>query len=324
MNSPIATPTQPATSTKPTMPTKPTLNPGQFDWDLVRSFLAAMTHGSLLGAARAMKSSQPTMGRRISELETQLGVALFERTGRGLRPTAMAVALAESARQMEGAALQLTLGLSQQQQSLKGTVRITASTTVTCFVLPSIVAAMRLALPNIEVELVSTNAVSNLLKREADIAVRMVQPQQASLTAKRIAHISLGAYAHDSYLQARGTPRTPTDLLNHALIGHTDDNFILEGFRSQGFPVDKHAFCVRCDDLVAYWELVRAGVGIGFIAEHVAQQDPHVQRILPTLPLPTLPVWLAVHREVHGNAAIRAVYDYLATALPEALTVKTL
>jgi DNA-binding transcriptional LysR family regulator len=291
----------------------------QFDWDLVRSFLAAMNHGSLLGAARALKSSQPTMGRRIGELEAQLGVALFERTGRGLRPTAMALALVDSARQMEEAALKLAQGLTQQQQTLKGTVRITASTTVSCFVLPQIIAAMRADLPDIEIELVSSNAVSNLLKREADIAVRMVPPEQSSLTAKRIGHITLGAYASEGYLRRHGTPRTPGDLLHHALIGIDQDSSIIDGFKAQGVHLDKHAFCVRTDDLIAYWELVRTGAGIGFVGTHLARQDPTVQRVLPTLPLPTLPMWLAVHREVHGNGRIRAVYNYLAAALPQAL-----
>src|SRR5687768_3888497 len=149
-----------------------------FDWSLVRSFLAALDHGSLLGAARALGSTQPTLGRHIAELEAQLGVVLFERTGRGLLPTETALRLADSARAMENGAHQFARNLSGAQTGVSGTVRITASQPVACVVMPAILAQMRLALPEVQVELVASNEVSNLLRREADIALRMVQPQQ--------------------------------------------------------------------------------------------------------------------------------------------------
>ena len=290
-----------------------------FNWDLIRSFLAALEHGSLLGAARALKASQPTLGRRIGELESQLGVPLFERTGRGLRPTVAALALADSARQMEQAALHLAQGLVKSQSGLAGTVRLTASTTVSCYLLPPILAKMQLALPEVQVELVSSNAVSNLLRREADIALRMVEPQQASLIARRVGQVTLGIYAHSDYLRRRGTPSQPPQLLQHTLLGYDQDDAIIKGFKQHGFVLDKSHFAVRCDDFIAHWELVRAGMGIGFVADCMARSDPAVQAVLPMLKIPALPVWLAVHREVRGNPRIRAVYDFLAEALPQAL-----
>lgn len=295
------------------------MNNQNFDWDLIRSFLAALEHGSLLGAARALKSSQPTIGRRIAELESQLGVPLFERTGRGLRPTASALALAEPARQMEQAALDLSHGLAKTQNKLAGTVRLSASTTVACYLLPSLLAKIRLALPDIQIEVVSSNAISNLLRREADIALRMVQPSQASVIARRVGKVRLGVYAHAGYLQRRGTPRQPEQLLQHSLIGHDRDETIIRGFKHFGLALDKTSFGVRCDDFVAYWEMVRAGIGIGFVADYVARSDPAVQLLLPALKIPTLPLWLAVHRELRSNPCIGAVYDFLAEALPHAL-----
>lgn len=157
-----------------------------FDWSLVRTFLAVLDHGSLLGAARMLKASQPTVGRHIAELESQWGVVLFERTGRGLVPTSNALQLAESARTMESSALQLAHKLSGNQAQTQGTVRITASVPVAAQLLPPVLARMRVALPEVQVELVSSNQVSNLLRREADIAVRMVRPDQATLIAKKL------------------------------------------------------------------------------------------------------------------------------------------
>lgn len=290
-----------------------------FDWRLVRSFLAALDQGSLLGAARVLSASQPTIGRHIAELEAQLGVLLFERTGRGLLPTATALQLAESARAMDSAANELARNVSGLEPGISGTVRITASQPVACYVLPPILAQMRLALPDIQVELVASNAVSNLLRREADIALRMVQPDQASLVAKRIARVTLGTYAHRDYLRRRGTPKQPQDLLNHELVGSDRDEAILKGMTGFGLPVTRESFAFRCDDLIAYWEAVRAGLGIGFIADYLAATDRDVVAVLPMIKVPPIPIWLTVHREIRTSHRIRAVYDFLSQAVPKAL-----
>ena len=290
-----------------------------FDWRLVPSFLAALDSGSLLGAARALGASQPTLGRHIGDLESQLGTVLFERTGRGLRPTATALRLAQAARAMEGAANTLLRDASGAGKDMAGTVRITASQPVAHVLLPPLLAQMRLALPQVQVELVSSNEVTNLLRREADIAIRMVQPDQSTLVARRIGRVTLGAYAHRDYLERRGTPRQPADLLQHDLIGDDRLDTIVRAFSRLGMPVTRDAFCLRSDDLVACWQAVRAGLGIGFTADYVARTDPQVVAVLPGLKVPPLPVWLAVHREIRSSGRIRAVYDFLAQAVPRAL-----
>jgi len=294
--------------------------PLNFDWRLVRSFLAALDQGSLLGAARVLRASQPTVGRHIAELESQLGVLLFERTGRGLVPTATALNLADAARGMEAGALQLARTLSGAQTQASGTVRITASVPVAVQLMPPLLATLRRTLPEIQIELVSSNQVSNLLRREADIAVRMVRPDQASLVARKIGQVGLGAYAHRSYLARRGTPRQPTDLLQHELIGSDADPAILQGFQAMGYPVKRESFAFRSDDFIVRWQAVRAGLGVGFCADYMARTDADVLRVLPSvLKIPPLPVWLTVHREIRTNRRIRAVYDFLAEALPHVI-----
>lgn len=295
-------------------------NPNAFDWSLVRSFLAALDHGSLLGAARVLKTSQPTLGRHIAELESQLGVVLFERTGRGLVPTATALQLAEAARGMEAGAAQLARTLTGAQAQTTGTVRITASQPVAAQLMPPLLARMRLARPDIQVELVASNQVSNLLRREADIAIRMVRPEQGTLVAKKIGNVGLGAYAHRSYLGRRSAIRHPADLLQHDLIGNDTDTSILRGFQAMGYAVGPEAFALRTDDLIVQWQAVRAGLGIGFVADYMARTEPDVVQVLQgLLPIPSLPMWLAVHREIRTNKRIRTVYDFLAEALPQVI-----
>lgn len=290
-----------------------------FDWSLVQSFLAALDQGSLLGAARVLSASQPTIGRHIAELESQLGAVLFERTGRGLLPTATALRLAESARAMEAGAHQLARSVSGAEAEVSGTVRITASQPVACMLLPPVLARMRQVLPEVQVELVASNQVTNLLRREADIALRMVRPDQASLVAKRIGAVTLGAYAHRDYLRRKGTPQQPHDLLQHELVGNDRHEDIVQGFAAMGYPVEREQFAFRTDDLMAYWEAVRAGLGIGFVGNYMARTDANVVAVLPKLELPELPIWLTVHREIRTSRRIRAVYDFLAAEVPGAL-----
>lgn len=290
-----------------------------FDWRLVRTLLAALEQGSLLGAARQLKTTQPTVGRHIAELEAQLGVVLFERSGRGLQPTAMALRLAESARAMEASAHQLQRCVSGAQDESRGTVRITASQPVACVLLPPLLAQMRLTLPDIQVELVPSNEVANLLQREADITLRIVQPAQASLVARRIGKVMLGAYAHRDYIRRRGAPRVLADLASHELVGTDRNGDILKGLASQGLHLTAADFAFRTDDLMAYWHAVRAGLGVGFLADYLARSDEAIVTVLPMLKVPPLPMWLTVHREVRTSRPIRAVYDFLAQAIPRAL-----
>ena len=291
-----------------------------FNWHLVRSFLAVLDHGTLQGAARTLRTSQPTVGRHIAELESQLGVVLFERSGRGLAPTALAHQLAEAARAMEAGALQLERQLSGAHAGLNGTVRITTSAPVAVHLMPGILAQLHQALPEIQVELVASNQVSNLLRREADIAVRMVRPDQASLVAKKIGDVALCVCASQDYLQRKPPLLHPTDLFTHDLIGSDHDTSILDGFRALGFPVSPQNFHFRSDDFVVQWQAVRAGLGIGFMAEYMLRSDPSVVQLLRgKLRIAPLPMWLAVHREIRTSQRIRAVYDFLAAALPARL-----
>lgn len=290
-----------------------------FDWSLVRSFLAVLEKGSLLAASRDLQLSQPTIGRHVAELESQLGLVLFDRNGRGLLPTEAAYHLADSARIMQSGADQLARNVMGADLGASGTVRITASQPVSCYVLPPLLAQMRLSLPDVQVELVASNEVSNLLRREADIAVRMVQPEQASIIARRVGKVTLRACAHQDYLRRRGVPRQPSDLLAHDLIGGDRNDDTLKGFAAQGLVVGREQFAFRADDLIVVWQAVRAGLGVGFVSEHLIRSDPAVIPVLPKLKIQPLPVWLAVHKEIRTSKRIRAVYDFLADALPRAI-----
>jgi DNA-binding transcriptional LysR family regulator len=290
-----------------------------FDWALVRSFLAVLDAGSLMGAARRLVAQQPTLSRHVAELEAQLGVPLFERTGRGVTPTAAALAIADAARQMEDGAQALARGLARSRDAESGTVRVTTSMVAATWLLPGPLARLAAAEPDIAVELVASNQLSNLLRREADIAVRMVRPAQTSLVARKLADVAIVAAAHRDYLARAGTPRKPTELAEHRLIGLDRDDAIVRGFAALGMPLPRERFQLRTDDQVAYGRLVAEGAGIGFVARYAIRHWPGVVALLPQLAIPPLPCWLAVHREIRGNRLVRRVYDFLADAIPAEL-----
>jgi DNA-binding transcriptional LysR family regulator len=291
-----------------------------FDWTLVRSFLAVLDAGSLTGAARALGAQQPTLSRHVAELEAQLGAPLFERTGRGVAPTAAALAIADAARRMHDGAERLGRALVRRREATTGTVRITTSQVAAAWLLPPVLARLRQEEPGVQVELVASNALSNLLRREADIAVRMLRPTQGSLVARKLGDIPIVAAAHESYLARAGTPRRPADLLQHALLGYDRDETIVRGCAALGLEITRAQFALRTDDHLAYGQLVAAGAGIGFVAAYNLAHWPGVRALLPMLKIPPLPCWLAVHREIRGNRVVRRVYDFLAAEIPPELT----
>jgi DNA-binding transcriptional LysR family regulator len=294
--------------------------PSPLSWHLVPTFLAVLDCGSLTAAARQLGANQPTVSRHLAELEAQLGRPLFERTGRGSTPTAAALALVEGARQMAAGAEAMRQNNLRTAQARTGTVRISASTVAASWLLPPVMAALQAEEPGLSLELVASNQLSNLLRREADIAVRMLRPQQATVVARKLGEVPIVAAAHPAYLQRAGLPRRPEDLLQHRLVGYDRDDAILRGFAQMGMPMRREHFVVRTDDQVAYARLVASGAGIGFLARYTLAPLGGLVPVLPQLKVPVLPCWLVVHREIKSNPLVRRVFDALAAALPAAIS----
>jgi len=288
-----------------------------FDWNLIKSFLGVAESGSLSAAARALASSQPTVGRHIAELEQSLGITLFERTAHGMVLTDAGSQLLEDARRIANAAASFSLSATGRSQEIAGTVRVTASEIVSHFLLPPIVARLREAEPQLQIEIVSSNTVQNLLTRDADIAVRMVEPAQTELIARKVNDIALGVFAAPSYLKCHGEPKSPQELLDHTIIGLDRNDLLIREFAKMGQSVTRQAFAVRTDDQVLNWRLVEAGAGIGFGQLYVGKQSGKVVRILPDMQIGSLPMWVAAHRELRTSLRVRRAYDFIAGALAE-------
>ncbi len=289
-----------------------------FDWNHARAFLVSAETGSFSAAAREIGLTQPTLGRQVAALEEELGVTLFERVGKRLELTTSGLELVEHVRAMGEAASRVSLGAAGQSSAIDGIVRIAASQAVSAFLLPPIVGRLRRDYPGIEVELVVSNATSDLRRREADVAVRHFRPNDADLVAQRVKDEGAAwMYATPAYIRQLGNPKTPRQLAKHAAIFGFDETPRLRSLLNDwGLPVEARNFPVRTDDHLVQWELARRGMGICIMMEEVGDAEPLVKRLLPSYPPPvTLPTWITSHREVRTSRRIRVVFDRLVAAL---------
>ncbi|MDM4766450.1 LysR family transcriptional regulator [Pelomonas sp. SE-A7] len=293
------------------------------DWSLIQLLLTLAESGSLSRAASRLGLSQPTLSRQLVLLEEQVGQTLFERHPRGLSLTAGGKALMPAAQRMRDAARELDLVLASSDRQLAGTVRLTASEVVATFVLPAVLRPLREQHPEIQLELVASNEIEDLVARHADIALRMLRPTEHSLVARKLVDLPLGVYAHRSYLARAGVP-TPATLRQHQWLGFDQADQLIRGFAQAGFEVEREFFGWRCDDMTVNWEAMRAGLGLNVGLCGLAERDPELVRVLHELEIPPLPLWITAHRELRDTPRLRLVFDHLAEHLPGALAAPTI
>jgi DNA-binding transcriptional LysR family regulator len=284
-------------------------------WDHYRTFLEVARDGSLSGAARRLKLTQPTAGRHIDALEAALNLTLFTRSRRGLEPTAAALALLPHAEAMAAAHNALQREASADQQANAGVVRITASEIVSTEVLPDILRPLLQEHAGLVMELVSSNRVQNLLRRDCDVAVRMMQPDQDAVIAKRIGMTMIGLFAHRDYIDARGIPRSIDELFSHRLIGFDRDDLSYRAASAAIPGLRREAFGFRCDSDAVQLSAVRKGLGIGGCQKALAAAYPDLVPVLPKEVVFPLEVWVAMHEKARGVKRIHLVFDTICQGL---------
>ena len=287
----------------------------KFDWNRARAFLVTAEEGSLSAAARALGMTQPTLGRQVEALQQELGVVLFERSGRGLTLTPSGFELVEHVRAMGEAASRVSLVASGQSQSVEGTVCITSSEAIAAYLLPPIIAKLRRLHPGIQLELSASNNPLDLRKREADIAIRNFRPKQPDLVSKKVRETPVWLYATPEYLEQIGNPTRPEDLSRAEFVALDRSDALLEGLNALGLQLTRANFPVLTENHLVAWELVKQGVLIGIMSEDIGNAEPKLTRALPSLPPIMVPIWLTSHREVKTSRRIRLVFDLLAEEL---------
>lgn len=284
-------------------------------WELYRSFLSVLHEGSLSAAARALGLTQPTVGRHVTLLEEHFGLSLFTRSQLGLMPTEAALALRADAEAMQSTAAALERTAGGLGTEVQGAVRISASEVVGVEVLPPILADLRDRHPKLQLELVLSNRLQDVVRREVDIAVRMTSPQQDVLLATRVGDVALGLHAHRSYLERHGSPRSLADLSRHALIGFDQETPFLRSARAGYSAWSREHFAIRCDSDLAQLAMLRSGAGIGICQVALARRNPDLVRLLPDRLSLALTTWVVMHEGLRNSPRCRTTFDALVAGL---------
>jgi DNA-binding transcriptional LysR family regulator len=287
----------------------------QISWDHYRTFLAVLDTGSLSAAARSLGLTQPTTGRHIEALEQAFGGPLFLRGPLGLLPTEKATAMHAHARSMAAMSASLARIASGDMETVRGTVRISASEVIAVEVLPKIFAELQEKYPGLELELSASDLVEDLLNQEADIAVRMTTPRQAALLNRRIGVLVMGLFAHRAYLDRHGMPTDLADLPRHRMIGFDRQlAYIRDILRDRPLLGDLR-FQFRADSNLAQLAAIRAGVGIGVCQIALGRPDPDLVEVLPGLLDFGLETHVVMHESLKTTPRYRATFDALVAGL---------
>ena len=282
------------------------------DWDDARVFLAIRRAGTLRGAAALLQVDQATAGRRLAALEVALGTRLFLRTPGGYVPTPAGELAGAAAERMEQAADQLQRQLQGMDEKLCGVVRVATSDTIaSSYVIPALT-KLRQAHPDIRVVLSTSTQVTNLTRREADLAVRTVKPTSPDLISRRLARKKLGVYASRSYLQRCGEPRDDAALQGHDVVLY-DRPLRGEGRLLCGVPTGNARVALEVNSGLMMMAAVRAGMGLGELPVQAVEGDPELVRIWPER-TDRIDVWLVLHADLARTARVRAVVDAIVEA----------
>ena len=289
-----------------------------FDWNQVRAFLATAEEGSFSGAARVLRTTQPTIGRQIAGLEADLGVTLLERSVRGQNLTQAGLDLLQHVRTMGEAAARISMSADVQSQQIVGEVVVTATDLLSAAILPGILPPLRRAAPGLRIRIVCANDLRDLMKREADIAIRHVRPDQPDLIARHIGDFRASLYAAKAYLDAAGRPNSPAGIGDLDFVGTADHERLIAPLANMGISVTAENFVVSSDSGAVTWEMVKSGFGVSMLPEALCDAEPTVEKVLPALPPLQFPIWLVTHRELQTSRRIRLVFDRLAQGLAAA------
>jgi DNA-binding transcriptional LysR family regulator len=285
---------------------------------LYRSFLAVLRLGSLSAAGRSLGLTQPTIGRHIATLQESLGGrVLFTRSQAGLMATPAAHELRPHAEAMAAAAAAFARMGSGNLEETAGVVRLAAADVVGVEVLPAILSEFRYKYPNTVIELSLSNQMADLLRRDADIAVRMVRPRQKALLAKRAGTVALRFYAHRRYLERHGYPERLEDLAHHALIGYDRTLPFANLAKAVPLPVSRELFAFRCDNDLAHIAALRSGYGIGICQTGIARRDPNLLPLLGKQFKLDMEIWIVMHNDLKRISRMRLMFEHLAISLAQ-------
>ncbi len=285
------------------------------DWDKLKSFHAAAEAGSLTAAGERLGISQSAVSRQIASLEEHLGVSLFQRHARGLVLTDSGHTLHRSTLEMATAATAAALALRDQKETPQGDLTVTAPVAFGSTWLGPRLTGFIAAYPDMRVNLRLDDQEFDLLKLEAECAIRLWAADKAELIQRKLATVATSLYAAPEYLRAHGVPRTPQDLDNHRIISYGDArsplqevNWAQRAGRDDKPPRDAR---LKVNNVFAMLQAVDAGLGIADVPDYMAEAAPRLVKVLPELTGPSFDLYFIYPSDLKRSKRISAFRDFL-------------
>lgn len=283
-----------------------------FDWNRARAFLVVAEEGSFSAAGRALNMSQPTLGRQIAAFEQELKLTLFERVGKKLVLTESGQKLYQHVTQMAESANQMLLTALGQDESIAGKVSISLTELDAFFRFPPLITRLKEYAPHIDIELIVSNQVSDLKRREADIAMRYKRPTDLDLIARKIGHETVYLYGHKDLIKSF-EDKSPNEVAKLSIIGFDHEEYLRQHLKHSGWDLTHNPFTLVCNNQLVQWQLVQHTRSLILLPEHIAHHNPDLRIAFKAHFEPfELDAWLVCHRELHTNKRVRLVYDFLA------------
>jgi DNA-binding transcriptional LysR family regulator len=280
------------------------------DWDELRSFLAIARYGNLSAAARALKVTQTTMGRRLEALHHRAGARLLQKTPTGFVLTAAGERVLANVERMEAEVLSIERAISGEDTGIAGEVRITTVETFGARILIPLLKPLIDKQPELQIELITDTRSLSLSRREADIALRLATFEQHEAVVRRIGDMAFGLYASRQYLEAYGAPDFRSGAPDHAVVALQDDLALLPEARHLANLASKARTVLRANSRDAQFQAAVAGYGIAMLPCYLAREsDALVELAAPDARL-VRGIWLGVHRDTRHVPRIRMVLDH--------------
>ena len=281
------------------------------NWDDLRVFLAVAREGSLSAAARRLRVTQPTAGRRLRALEEALSARLFDRLPQGFVPTPAGTALLPLAEEMERSAEAVERRQATIADTIKGTVRLSIGEVMAQF-LSARLTELRARLPEIEIELSVSHLLANLSRREADLVIRECLPENPGLIARRLGTLTYAVYGAHAYLADRPAAFGEARYRDCAWVGFDEAHNYFSGQKWLLERLEGRLPAVRVNDAMVLHDAVRQGTGLGVLPCFAADADPDLRRLTPPIAEISSVQHLIVHRDLRRVPSVRAVIDAMA------------
>ncbi len=281
-----------------------------FVWDDLRIFLAVARAETLSAAAKKLRVSQPTVGRRLAQLEDNLSARLFDRLPTGFVPTTAGIELLPLAEEMEQTADAVLRRQATFTDQVSGTVRISAYETMTQY-LVNRAPVLRKKLPEVELEFSVNHMAANLSRREADLQIRECLPDSPGLISRKLGGFAYAIYGSEDYISDNPDARSDARYLMCDWVGMDDDHTYFPGQKWMRSRLGQRIPAIRSNNAIVLHDSVRSGAGLGILPCFAADSDPVLQRLTPPIDEIFSTFYLLVHDDLRRVPAVRAMMDAL-------------